>query len=226
MRKELWGRVLVGYNRPVKKLLFILPLSVALLGFIAMNSDGEYKLGSSGPVKAFSGERVPTSLPQTEHKIAGPTSGEPSDNGLTQSMHREFRDALNRDPLSAIELAKDYVFTRELDPNFRLEILRELKALQFSQPGVAILADEIISLKPNPELFEEALAIKYATMNEEEFSALVADLASEIDDPEYVSLIEKQFGSKVELNLSAPLSHTDEETANTALEPEEATASG
>lgn len=210
----------------MKKLLVILPLSAALLGFMAMNSEGECKLTSSGLVKAFTGERGPTSLPQTEDKISAPSSGEPSDNGLTQSMHREFRDVLNRDPLSAIELAKEYVFTQELDPNFRLEILRELKALQFSQPGVAILADEIINLKPNPELFEEALTIKYATISEEEFSTLLVDLANDIDDPEYISLIEKQFGPRTEINLSAPPSHTDEETANTALEPLEATASG
>lgn len=191
-----------------------------------MNLDGEYPLTSSGPVKALSADRAPTSLPPSENKISDSASGEPSDNGLTKSMHREFRDALNRDPLSAIELAKEYVFTRELDPNFRLEILRELKVLQFSQPGVAVLAEEIITLKPNPELFEEALAIKYATMGEEEFSTLITDLANETDDPEYASLIEKQFGQKAEINLSAPLSHTDEETANTAPEPLEATASG
>lgn len=171
-------------------------------------------------------ERNPSSIPQYGLKFTSPPSGEPNDNGLTENMHREFRDALNRDPLSAIELAKEYVFTRELDPGFKLEILRELKAIQFSYPGVSDLADEIILAKPDPGLFEEALSIKYATMDEEDFSTFVSELAVETEEPEYASLIEKHAGPKAEIILSAPLSQTSEEPANTAPEPQATTVSG
>ncbi|MCP6313126.1 hypothetical protein NL444_27025, partial [Klebsiella pneumoniae] len=90
--------------------------------------------------------------------------GEPSDDGLTQNLHREFRDTLGRDPLSAIERARELIYTKELDPNFRLNILRELKVLQFSHPGVSELAGELLENPPDPLLFEEALTIKYASL--------------------------------------------------------------
>lgn len=122
-------------------------------------------------------------------KIYMPAAGEPSDNGMTQNMHMEFRDALNRDPISAIELAREYIFTAELDPNFRLEILRELKAIQFNQPGVLILADEVIESPPSMDLFEEALTIRYATMNDDEFSKYVTDISAKKDSPEYQAIL-------------------------------------
>lgn len=193
---------------------------------MALIPDGQRDKKSSISVQDFTQERNPSSIPHIDLKFSSPPSGEPSDNGLTHTLHREFRDALNRDPLSAIELAKDYVFTRELDPEFRLEILRELKAIQFSQPGVAGLADEIISFKPDPGLFEEALSIKYATMSEEEYSALISELALETEDPEYASLIEKHAGAKTEFTLSVPLSHTVEEPSNTEPQPQATTVSG
>lgn len=190
---------------------------------MALMPEGPREKSNPVVVEDFSQERNPSSVPQF---VSSPASGEPSDNGLTQNLHREFRDTLNRDPLSAVELAKEYIFTKELDPGFRLEILRELKALQFSQPGVADLADEIISVKPDPVLFEEALAIKYATMSEEDFSKLISDLALETEDPEYVSMIDKHEGPKPEIILSAPLSQTAEEPENKVSVPQAATVSG
>lgn len=189
---------------------------------MALLPDDIRERRSSEVTPDFSQERNPSSV----FKFADPASGEPSDNGLTYNLHKEFRNALNRDPLTALELAKDYIFTRELDPGFRLEILRELKALQFSQPGVADLADEIIAAKPDAGLFEEALSIKYATMSEEDFSMLVSDLEAETEDPEYISLIQKHAGPKAEIILSVPLSQTAEEPSNKVPEPQAATVSG
>ncbi len=122
-------------------------------------------------------------------KIYIPAQGEPSDNGLTQNMHKEFREALNRDPASAIELAREYIFTAELDSHFRLEVLRELKAIQFSQPGVLVLADEVIDTPPDTELFEEALTIRYASMDKEEFTKFVTDISSKKNSPEYEAIL-------------------------------------
>lgn len=122
-------------------------------------------------------------------KVYVPAMGEPSDNGLTQNMHLEFRETLNRDPASAIELAREYIFTEELDLKFRLEVLRELKAIQFSQPGVLILADEVIESPLAAELFEEALTIRYASMDKEEFTLYVSDISARKDSPEYEAIL-------------------------------------
>ena len=210
----------------VNKTILFLFISAALLGLMALMPEGALENNTPVSVQDSSQDRNPSSLPAMDSQFSAPASGEPSDNGLTKNLHREFREALNRDPLSAIELAKEYVFTRELDPGFRLEILRELKAIQFSQPGVADLADEIILMRPELDLFEEALSIKYATMSEDDYSVLISELALETDDPEYASLIEKHAGTKSDFTLSSPLYHTAEEPSNTALEPEGATVSG
>lgn len=118
-----------------------------------------------------------------------PVSGEPSDNHLHRDMHREFRDALDRDPILAVELARRYVFTQELDPQFRLEILRELKILQFTHSEVSDLAGEILEKAPNTELFEEALSIKFAALDPEEFEILVSEMKEKIADPEKRSIL-------------------------------------
>ncbi len=131
-------------------------------------------------------------------KIREPAAGEPSDNGMTQSLHRQFRDAMESDPKSAVLVGRELIFTRELDQNFRLKILRELRTIQFAEPGVAALAGEIILKSPGPFLFEEALLIEYTFMEGEEFSKLLSALSQKNEGPEYQAII-SNFEQKMKI---------------------------
>lgn len=172
------------HNDKVNRFLLLLFISVALLGMMALMPEGQDQKNTA--IKYDEAvERAPSSLPLI------PASGEPSDNGLTQNLHREFKEILSRDRMAAIELGKEYIFTRELDPEFRLGILKELKAFQFTEPGVFDLAGEIIERKPDVGLVEEALHIKSAILSEEEFSDLLTDISGKTDSPELLSMIKK-----------------------------------
>lgn len=173
----------------MNRLFLLLFLSAALFGLMALMPEGHNKRQIANTDSEERIIEIQESMIFEPLKIYTPAAGEPSDNGLTQNMHLEFRDALNRDPISAIELAREYIFTAELDPNFRLEILRELKAIQFAQPGVLVLADEVIESPPSMDLFEEALTIRYATMNSDEFSKYVTDISARKDSPEYQAIL-------------------------------------
>lgn len=141
-------------------------------------------------------ESAVTTLPYA-HSLHVPAKGEPSDNGLTENLHREFREALDRDPVVAIELARQFVFTKELDPGFRVEILRELKILQFTHAEVSALAGDILNQAPDPALFEEALTIKYASLDNEEFDSLVSEMAEKNSAPEYQVILQDFGGSRI-----------------------------
>ncbi len=134
--------------------------------------------------------RYPSSIfDHDDLKIREPASGEPSDNGMTQSLHRQFRDAMEADPKSAVIVGRELIFTDELDQNFRLRILRELRTIQFAEPGVAALAGEIILKSPGPVLFEEALLIEYTFMEDKEFTRLLSALSQKNNGPEYQAII-------------------------------------
>ncbi len=173
----------------MNRTFLLLFLSAALFGLMGLMPEGEKKRHVANSDSEETIVEVREEMVYEPLKIYVPAAGEPSDNGLTQNMHREFRDALNRDPISAIELAREHVFTDELDAAFRLEILRELKAIQFSQPGVLLLADEVIDNPPTIELFEEALTIRYASMDSEDFSKYVMDISARKDSPEYQAIL-------------------------------------
>jgi hypothetical protein len=176
----------------VKKLSLLLFLSASLFGLMALMPEGHHQQRKF--VTAFNEEdRSPANL--DEFTIHHPAEGEPSDDGLTQGLHREFREVLGRDPASGVEMAREFVFSRELDPKFRLTILRELKAQQFTCPEVGLLANEIIIHSPSPELFEEALMIKSASMNDEEFESFLTEIAHKKESPEYRAILE-DFKSK------------------------------
>ena len=186
----------------MNRLLMVLFLSGVVFGMMALMPEGQ----SRNP-HAFRDEESPEREPSSfgpshlyTKKIHEPASGEPSDNGLTQNLHREFRDALDRDPLIAIELARQFVFTKELDPEFRLEILRELKILQFTHAEVSELAGDILEKAPDPGLFEEALTIKYASMDTEEFDHLVTEIAEKTEAPEYQVILHNFGGPEKRLN--------------------------
>lgn len=177
------------YPDSVNKLLMVLFIAGALFGMMALMPEGQNRNPHTLKYDD-SVEREPGShLPHDELRVTRPASGEPSDDGLTQNLHREFRDTLGRDPLSAIERARELIYTKELDPKFRLDILRELKVLQFSQPGVSELASEILENPPESVLFEEALTIKYASLSDEEFLVLVSEMSDKIDSPEHLAIL-------------------------------------
>ena len=180
----------------MNRIILLLFLSAALFGFTSQWPDGRNKR----QVASFESEEriveIREEMAYGPLKIYAPAAGEPSDNGMTQNMHVEFRDALNRDPMTAIELAREYVFTDELDAKFKLEILRELKAIQFTQAGVLMLADEVIDNPPTIELFEEALTISYASMNSDDFRKYVMDVSARKDSPEYQAILKNYQDSQ------------------------------
>lgn len=168
----------------MNRLLLILFLSATLLGLMALLPEErkETAYGSSG--------RTPSSIyDHDDLKIKDPASGEPSDDGLTQSLHRQFREALEMNPKAAVNVGRELIFTDELDQNFRLKILRELRTIQFVEPGVVTLAGEIILKSPGPILFEEALLIEYTFMEGAEFTKLLSALAQKNNGPEYQAII-------------------------------------
>lgn len=168
----------------MNRLFLLLFVSGALLSMMALMPEGQKE---AKDVMAYDEavERTPSNEP------FDPASGEPSDNGLTQNLHRQFRETLNRDPAAAVSLAKEYVFTKELDKEFRREVLRDLKSVQFTEPGVFDLAGEIIEKHEDVVLLEEALNIKSAIMSEEEFGMLLVELSGKRDSPEIHSVIRK-----------------------------------
>lgn len=186
------------YDRDMNKLMKVLFFSGVVFGGMAMLPDGN-KSPSAVNLPVESPEPS-LSLPVQPSLHVAPLSGEPSDSGLTKTLHREFREALDRDPLVAIELARQYVFTKELDPTFRVEILRELKMLQFTHAEVSELASDILEKAPDPALYEEALTIKYASMEPEEFETLVSEMAEKTDVPEYQVILHNFGGPEKSLN--------------------------
>lgn len=162
----------------------------ALLSMMALMPEGDSQ-NKKAIIYDDAVERTPSSIPHDQLRVLQPASGEPSDNGLTQNLHREFRETLNRDPQTAIALAKEYVFTRELDPEFKREILKELKAIQYTQPGVFDLAGEIIANNPDAGLVEEALHIKSAILSEEEFGLMLAEISGKTESPEMLAVFRK-----------------------------------
>ncbi len=172
----------------MNRLFLLFFLTLALFGLMGLMPKGQ-KHREIAAVTTEKVVEIHETMVYEPLKVYVPAQGEPNDNGLTQNMHSEFRETLNRDPASAIELAREYIFTEELDLKFRLEVLRELKAIQFSQPGVLVLADEVIESPPGTELFEEALTIRYASMDKEEFTKYVSDISARKDSPEYEAIL-------------------------------------
>lgn len=174
----------------MNRLLLLLFVFGALLSMMALMPEGGSQ-NKNAIAYDPAVERTPSSLPYDKLRVHEPSSGEPSDNGLTQNLHRDFTETLGRDPKSAIVLAREYLFTRELDSDFKREILKELKSYQFTEPGVFDLAGEIIEKNSDVALVEEALQIKSSILSEEEFGQLLAEISGKTDSPEMLALIRK-----------------------------------
>lgn len=179
-----------AYDGRMNRYLLLLFVTGALLGMMALMPEGDSR-NKKAIIYDDAVERNPASIPHDKLSVIQPASGEPSDNGLTQNLHREFRETLNRDPVAAVVLAKEYVFTNELDNEFRLEILRDLKEIQFTEPAVFDLAGEIIAKNPDVRLVEEALHIKSAILSEEEFGLMLTEISEKSSSPEILDLIKR-----------------------------------
>jgi hypothetical protein len=171
----------------MKNLSLLLFLCACLFGLMALMPEGPKP---DRYITGFEDEgRSPASIGELTEIM--PASGEPSDNGLTQGLHREFREVMNRDPATAVTMARQLVFTRELDPKFRLTVLRELRVMQFDRSDILVLADDIIDRAPDTNLFHEALSIRSASMSEEEFEVLLSEIARKKESPEYRAILDE-----------------------------------